>query len=62
MELEENGIFTFKEVLSESEISWELFPRPRPKHFEFIEGKGGAWVGGAHNTRLVRTQVGLCHY
>ncbi|WP_413440653.1 hypothetical protein [Synechococcus sp. MIT S1220] len=62
VELEENGLFIFNEVLKESETSWEFFPRPQPKRFEFLEDKGGAWVGGADDTRLVRTQVGICHY
>ena len=62
VELEENGLFRFNEVLKESETSWEFFPRPQPKRFEFLEDKGGAWVGGAYDTRLVRTQVGICHY
>ena len=29
---------------------------------EFIEDKGGAWVVGEDDSRLVRTQVGICHY
>ena len=62
MELEESGLFLFKEVLKESETSWLLFPRPQPKRFEFLEDKGGAWVGGVDKTRLVRTQIGICHY
>ena len=62
MELEENGLYLFKEVLNEGEISWQLFPRPQPKRFEFIEDKGGAWVVGEDDSRLVRTQVGICHY
>ena len=62
MELEENGLYLFKEVLNEGEISWELFPRPQPKRFDFIEDKGGAWVVGEDDSRLVRTQVGICHY
>ena len=62
MDLEENGLFLFKEVLKESETSWLFFPRPQPKRFEFLEDKGGAWVGGVDDTRLVRTQIGICHY
>ena len=62
IDLEENGLFLFKQVLKESETSWEFFPRPQPKRFEYLEDKGGAWVGGADDTRLVRTQFGICHY
>ena len=62
IDLEENGLFLFEEVLKESETSWEFFPRPQPKRFEFLEDKAGAWVGRADDTRLVRTQCGICHY
>ena len=62
IDLEENGLFLFKEVLKESETSWEFFPRPQPKRFEFLKDKAGAWVGGADDTSLVRTQFGICHY
>ena len=63
IDLEENGLFLFEEDLKESETSWEFFPRPQPKRFEFLEDKGGAWVGGADDdTSLVRTQFGICHY
>ena len=63
IDLEENGLFLFEEDLKESETSWEFFPRPQPKRFEFLEDKAGAWVGGADDdTSLVRTQFGICHY